>query len=104
NEGHHARSAKRIQAKQRNRLAFTFIIFRHRDFLADTRDLQKITSAPLRLSLKTFLAESVDRRYMRPIEFRPDDLASPRFTRRTDDPLPKSRSPSRLCDSAAIQT
>ena len=27
-----------------------------------------------------------------PIEFRPDDLASPRATRRTDDLLPKSRS------------
>src|ERR1700722_13852934 len=38
------------------------------------------------------LVKCADLRYVRPIEFRPDDLASPRATRRTDDLLPKSRS------------
>jgi hypothetical protein len=37
------------------------------------------------------LVERADIRYVHPIEFRPDDLASPRATRRTDDLLPKSR-------------
>ena len=31
------------------------------------------------------LVEAADMHYVRPIEFRPDDLASPRATRRTDD-------------------
>jgi hypothetical protein len=64
-------------------------------------DLGKTTRSPLRLSRQTLLAEGVHKRYIRQIEFRPDDLASPRFTRRTDDPLPKSRSPGRVCVSAA---
>jgi hypothetical protein len=38
------------------------------------------------------LAEDPDMHYFTPIEFGPDDLASPRATRRTDDLLPKSRS------------
>jgi cold shock protein len=38
------------------------------------------------------LVECADIGYVRQIEFRPDDLASPRATRRTDDLLPKSRS------------
>ena len=38
------------------------------------------------------LVKCADMRYVRPIEFRPNDLASPRATRRTDDLLPKSRS------------
>jgi antitoxin HigA-1 len=41
------------------------------------------------------LAQSADMHYVRAIEFRPNDLASPRATRRTDDLLRKSRSLSR---------
>jgi hypothetical protein len=37
------------------------------------------------------LVEGADMRYVCQIEFRPNDLAWPRVTRRTDDLLPKSR-------------
>ena len=40
----------------------------------------------------TGLVKAADLDYVCAIEFRPDDLASPRATRRTDDLLPKSRS------------
>ena len=39
------------------------------------------------------LATGAEMPYTPRIEFRPDDLASPRATRRTDDLLPKSRLP-----------
>ena len=48
------------------------------------------------------LVECADIRYVHPIEFRPDDLASPRATRRTDDLLPKSRSFRDGCATAGL--
>ena len=47
------------------------------------------------------LVEAADMHYVRSIEFRPDDLASPRATRRTNDLLPKSRQTERPRDRAA---
>jgi hypothetical protein len=47
------------------------------------------------------LVKDANMSYGCPIEFRPDDLASPRVTRRTDDLLPISITLSRPCDCAA---
>src|SRR6202042_270115 len=47
------------------------------------------------------LVKNADMGYGCAIEFRPDDLASPRVTRRTDDLLPISIALSRPCDCAA---
>ena len=50
-----------------------------------------VDPAPFARSLSMGLVEGADMRYMHQIEFRPNDLASPRAMRRTDDFLPKSR-------------